>query len=72
MQLGPNGDTATMEKLPYEEALGRARESANQLEGLMQMYTTKPYERDESRVDYFVSECMLLLSIRYVITSPNV
>ena len=71
MLLMPNGDTATLEKLPYVEALSRAQEAANQLESLMGQYTTKPYERDESRVEYFVSECMSLLASRYIITSPE-
>ncbi len=67
----PNGrDTGTLGKLSYEEALARALQAANQLEDLMCQYTTQPYLRDESRVEYFVSECMVLLANRYVITSP--
>jgi hypothetical protein len=66
-----NRDTETLEKLPYEEALARAEQAANHLESLMERYTTRPYQRDESRVKYFVSQCMLLLANRYVITSPG-
>jgi long-subunit acyl-CoA synthetase (AMP-forming) len=64
-------DTGTLEKLSYEEALERAQQAANQLEDLMCQYNTKPYIRDETRVNYFVSECMVLLANRYVITSPD-
>jgi hypothetical protein len=64
-------DIETLEKLSYDEALERAQQAANQLESLMGTYFTKPYQRDESRIGYFVSQCMLLLANRYVITSPE-
>ncbi len=64
-------DTETLERLSYEEALARAQEAANELENLMECYSAEPYLRDNSRIDYFVSQCMLLLANRYVITSPE-
>ena len=68
----PNSrDIETLEILPYEEALARAQQAANRLEDLMCQYNTKPYIRDETRINYFVSECMVLLANRYVITSPD-
>ena len=61
-------ETETLETLSYDEALWRAQEAAEGFENLVKQGTEESYERDESRVEYFVSECMSLLSDRYVIT----
>ena len=64
-------ETETLEILSYDDALGRAQEAAEGFEDLFKQGSEESYQRDESRVEYFVSECLSLLADRYIITSSE-